>query len=191
MVDETGLDEIARAFADIVDSKRSWTAGHSGRVGALASAIGAASGADAAAQRRLLRAGLLHDIGELGVANRALDSADALTPEEFTVIKRHPLQTYDILSKIPPFADFARLAALHHERLTGKGYPWGLSGNEIGSEARVIAVTEAYDALVVWRPYRPALTPQTALMLMRSDAGFDHDVIGILEHVLGAEARAG
>ncbi|HLW49131.1 MAG TPA: HD domain-containing phosphohydrolase [bacterium] len=191
MVDDAGLDDVARAFADIVDSKRPWTAGHSSRVGALASAVVAASGGDAAGERRLLRAGLLHDIGELGVANRALDSTDALTPDEFTEIKRHPLQTYEILSKIPPFAGFARLASLHHERLNGMGYPWGLSGNEIGPEARMLAVAEVYDALILWRPYRPALTPQTALMLMRSDAGLDHDVIAVLERTLGAAARTG
>jgi len=191
MVDEAGLDDIARAFADVVDSKRPWTAGHSARVGALASALGAASGADAATERRLLRAGLLHDIGELGVANRALDSSDALTPDQFTEIKRHPLQTYEILSKIPPFAAFARLAALHHERLNGTGYPWGLTGDEIGPEARMLAVAEVYDALILWRPYRPALAPQTALMLMRSDTGLDSDVIAVLERILGAETRAG
>jgi HD-GYP domain-containing protein (c-di-GMP phosphodiesterase class II) len=191
MVDEAGLDDIARAFADVVDSKRPWTAGHSARVGALASALGAASGGDAATERRLLRAGLLHDIGELGVANRALDSSDALTPDEFIEIKRHPLQTYEILSKIQPFAGFARLAALHHERINGAGYPWGLAGDEIGPEARMLAVAEVYDALILWRPYRPALTPQTALMLMRSDAGLDQNVIAVLERILGAEARAG
>jgi HD-GYP domain-containing protein (c-di-GMP phosphodiesterase class II) len=191
VVDEAGLDEIARAFADIVDSKRSWTAGHSARVGALSASVAAARGADASGERRVLRAGLLHDIGELGVANRALDSTDALTPDEFTEIKRHPLQTYEILSKIPPFAGFARLASLHHERLNGSGYPWGLSGNEIGPEARTLAVAEVYDALILWRPYRPALTPQAALMLMRSDAGLDGDIIAALEGILGAAACAG
>ncbi|HEV2439385.1 MAG TPA: HD domain-containing phosphohydrolase [bacterium] len=191
MVDDAGLDEIARAFAGIVDSKRAWTAGHSARVGALAASIGAARGADAAGRRRLLRAGLLHDIGELGVANRALDESDALTPAEFTEIKQHTLQTYEILSKIPAFADFARLAALHHERLDGSGYPWGLSGDEIGPEARVLAVAEVYDALTIWRPYRSAMTPEEALMLMRSDAGLDHAVISALEEHLGAEGRAG
>ena len=191
MVDDAGLDEIARAFAGIVDSKRPWTAGHSARVGALSASIGAALGADAEGRRRLLRAGLLHDIGELSVANRALDESDALTPAEFTEIKQHSLQTYEILAKLPPFAGFARLAALHHERLDGSGYPWGLSGDEIGAEARVLAVAEVYDALTLWRPYRSAMTPQEALMLMRSDAGLDPAVITALEEHLGAEARAG
>src|SRR6202007_312695 len=94
-------------------------------------------------------AALPPDLGERGVATRALDSTDALTPDEFTEIKRHPLQTYEILSKIPPFAGFARLASLHHERLNGTGYPWGLSGKEIGAEARMLAVAEVYDALTL------------------------------------------
>jgi HD-GYP domain-containing protein (c-di-GMP phosphodiesterase class II) len=191
MVDDAGLDDVARAFAGIVDSKRSWTAGHSARVGALAASIGAALGADAAGRQRLLRAGFLHDIGELGVANRALDESEAVTPAEFAEIKQHPLHTFEILSKIPPFADFARLAALHHERLDASGYPWGLPGDDIGTEARVLAVAEVYDALTVWRPYRSAMTPQEALMLMRSDAGLDHAVIAALEEVLGPEARGG
>lgn len=191
MVDDAGLDEIARAFADIVDSKRPWTAGHSARVGALAAAIGARLGADGAGQKRLLRAGLLHDIGELGVANRALDETDALTPAEFTEIKQHPRRTHEILSKIPPFAEFAQLAALHHERLDGSGYPWGLSGDEIGREARVLAVAEVYDALTVWRPYRSAMASQEALMLMRSDEGLDAAVIDALEGHLAAEPLAG
>ncbi|HKX17597.1 MAG TPA: HD domain-containing phosphohydrolase, partial [bacterium] len=191
LVGDAGLEEIARAFASIVDSKRSWTEGHSDRVGALAAAIGARLGADAARQTQLLRAGLLHDIGELSVANRSLDESDALTPAEFTEIKRHPRQTYEILSKIPQFADVARLAALHHERLDGSGYPWGLSGDELGLEARALAVAEVYDALTVWRPYRSAMAPEEAFMVMRSDPGLDAAVIAALEEHLGAEARAG
>ncbi|HEV2359331.1 MAG TPA: HD domain-containing phosphohydrolase [bacterium] len=190
MLDDPGLDEVARVFADIADSKRRWTTGHSPRVGALASSVGAAMGMDAAARERLLRAGLLHDIGELGVANLALERADTLTPEQFLEIKEHPLHTYEILAKTPPFADVARLAALHHERLDGSGYPWGLSGDEIGLEPRVLAAAEVYDALTIWRPYRPAMTPQEALMLMRSDAGLDPDVIAALEPVLGAGTPA-
>lgn len=191
MVADAGLDEIARAFASIVDSKRSWTEGHSARVGELAAAIGARLGVDAAGQRQLLRAGLLHDIGELSVANRSLDESDALTPAEFTEIKRHPRQTYEILSKIPQFADVAGLAALHHERLDGSGYPWGLSEDEIRLEARVLAAAEVYDALTVWRPYRSAMAPQEAFMVMRSDPGLDAAVIAALEEHVGAEARSG
>ena len=191
IVADAGLEEIARAFAEITDSKRSWTAGHSARVGALAAAIGATLGADAASERRLLLGGLLHDFGELGVANRALDESDALTPAEFAEIKQHPRWTYEILSAIPPFADVARPASQHHERLDGSGYPWGLSGDEIGMEARVLAVAEVYDALTVWRPYRPAMSIQEALMLMRSDAGLDAGVISALEEYLRTEARAG
>lgn len=191
MVAEAGLEEIARAFAEIADSKRAWTAGHSARVGALAASIGAALGADAASQRRLLFGGFLHDIGELGVANRALDESDALTPAEFAEIKQHPRWTYEILSAIPPFADVAGPASQHHERLDGSGYPWGLSEDEIGVEARVLAVGEVYDALTVWRPYRPAMSVQEALMLMRSEPGLDADVISALEEYLRTEARAG
>jgi HD-GYP domain-containing protein (c-di-GMP phosphodiesterase class II) len=191
LVDDTGLDEIARAFAAIVDSKRPWTAGHSERVGELAAALGEALGADETGRRRLRRAGLLHDIGELAVANRALDESDALTPAEFAEIKQHPRWTYEILSKIPRFDDAARLASLHHERLDGSGYPWGAAAEELSTEARILAVAEVYDALTLWRPYRSALTPQEALMLMRSEDGLDADVIAALEAHRAAEARAG
>ena len=191
MTDDAGLDEIARAFADIVDSKRAWTVGHSARVGALAASIGRAMGADEAGCRRLLRAGLLHDIGELGVANRALEQPEALTPLEFAEIKEHPRRTQEILAASPPFAGLARLAALHHERLDGSGYPWGLPAGELSRDARVLAVAEVYDALTIWRPYREAMTPEEALMLMRSDEGLDPQVIEALEGVLGAESRAG
>jgi HD-GYP domain-containing protein (c-di-GMP phosphodiesterase class II) len=187
MVDDAGLEEIARAFGDIVDSKRAWTVGHSARVGALAASIGGAMGADEAERRRLLLAGLLHDIGELGVANRALEESDALTPLEFAEIKEHPRQTQEILDASPPFAGLARLAALHHERLDGSGYPWGLAAADLSRDARVLAVAEVYDALTIWRPYRAAMTPEEALMLMRSDEGLDHDVIEALEGVLAGQ----
>lgn len=186
-VDAEGLDEIARAFADIIDAKSPFTFQHSSRVAAYADAMAGALGHDAPARRELLRAGLLHDIGKLGVSNRILDKPGALTPEERAAVERHPRLTLDILSRVGVFAPFARTAALHHEKLDGTGYPWGVTGAALDTRARILCVADIYDALTSDRPYRPALTPAEALGIIERDRdrGLCGEAIDALRRALG------
>lgn len=170
-VDDEGLNEVARAFADIIDAKSPFTFEHSRRVADYAVAMGRALGFDDDEIRRLYRAGLLHDIGKLGVSNRILDKAGPLTEEERTAMERHPANSYSILERVSAFRDFAWTAALHHEKLDGTGYPYGLTGERLDTASRCLTVADIYDALTTDRPYRAGMTPERAFELIDADAG--------------------
>ena len=124
--DDDRLDRIAEAFARVIDAKSPFTARHSERVAEIAVGIGGILGFDPETQRDLRRAGLLHDIGKLAISNRILDKPGKLTEAEFAAIKRHPAHSLEILARAPCFAAIAALAANHHERIDGSGYPRGL-----------------------------------------------------------------
>jgi HD-GYP domain-containing protein (c-di-GMP phosphodiesterase class II) len=170
-LDDAGLDGVARAFGGIIDAKSPYTARHSERVAEYAVRIARARGLGADAERRLHRAGLLHDVGKLGVSNRILDKAGPLTAEERLAVQAHPRHTWEILSRVGAFADFARPAALHHEKLDGSGYPWGLAGDALDDAARTLAVADIYEALTADRPYRAGMPPAAALAILRRERG--------------------
>lgn len=175
------LDRIAFAFAAVIDAKTPYTARHSTNVARYAVRIMGALGADAQTSRDVLRAGLLHDIGKLGVSNRILDKPAKLTDEEFVEVRKHPTWTLEILRHVQAFEHFADAAAQHHERLDGRGYPWRLSGEQVGTMARVLAVSDVYEALTANRPYREGLTVPAVVGIMSRDRGTAFD-----PHVLDA-----
>jgi HD-GYP domain-containing protein (c-di-GMP phosphodiesterase class II) len=170
-VDDAGLDEIARAFAEIIDAKSPYTFRHSTNVATYAERVGAMSGLDAAECKRLWRAGMLHDIGKLGVSNSILDKNGPLSDDERKAVTEHPRFTWDILSRVHAFADFARPAALHHEKLDGSGYPWGLAGDALDPSERVLVVVDIYEALTADRPYRAGMPPEKAFRILEQDRG--------------------
>lgn len=171
LVDERGIDEVARAFAEIIDAKSPFTYDHSTRVAQYATAIAAELGLAAADVRRLNRAALLHDIGKLGVSGRVLDKPGPLTRSERAEMQRHPAHTWEILSRVGAFADFARMASLHHEKLDGSGYPWGVNGEDLDLPTRILCVADIFEALTAPRPYREAMPVSVALEIIRKDAG--------------------
>jgi len=171
LVDERGVDDVARAFADIIDAKSPFTYQHSTRVAEYACSIAAKVGLSGEEIRRLRRAAWLHDIGKLGVSSRVLDKSGPLSRNERQEMQRHPVHTWEILSRVSAFEDFARMAALHHEKLDGSGYPWGLKGEELDLATRILCVADVFEALTSARPYRVALAPRVALDLIRRDAG--------------------
>ncbi|MBA3889940.1 MAG: HD domain-containing protein [Gemmatimonadaceae bacterium] len=171
VIDDEELDEIARAFADIIDAKSPYTFEHSTRVAAYAERMATVLQYGEVDLRRMRRAGLLHDIGKLGVSNRILDKPGKLDLPEMQEVELHPRHTYDILSRVPAFASFARMAALHHEKLDGTGYPWGVTAERLDRDARILAVADIYDALTSARPYREALSRDVALQIIESERG--------------------
>jgi len=194
MADEAALDRVAEAFAEVIDRKSEYTGRHSVAVSVYAVRIARELGWDDGRVRRLRRAGLLHDIGKLGVSSRILDKPGKLTDEEYAAIKEHTRHTYDILSRVTPFADMALSAAAHHERLDGRGYHLGLTAERLGPEARALAVADVFDALTADRPYRGPMAPEEAFAILWKDAGaaFDAECVAALESagggVLGAPA---
>ncbi len=186
VVDEDYLDDIASAFADVVDAKSPFTAGHSKRVTLYADMIAETLGLDASHRRFIRRAALLHDIGKLGVSNQILDKPGKLDEAEWQSVKSHPLHSLQILERVQGFAALAPVAGAHHERLDGKGYPFGISGDAISLEARILTVADVFDALSAERPYRKAMVMADALAIMDKDVGtaFDPDCMHALRAAL-------
>jgi len=170
-VDDRGLDDVARAFAEIIDAKSSYTYQHSTNVAKYARATAFELGFEKRDVAVLNRAALLHDIGKLGVSSRILDKAGPMTDDERQEMQRHPLYTWEILQRVSAFAGFARMAALHHEKLDGTGYPWGVKAEDLDIPARILCVADIYEALTAHRPYRAGLTRDAALKIIRSGVG--------------------
>jgi putative nucleotidyltransferase with HDIG domain len=162
-VDEHRLDTVAEAFAKVIDAKSPFTARHSQNVAFLAVQTGKDLGMSRTELRTLRRAALLHDIGKLGVSNRILDKPSALDPVEVEAMRRHTGYSFEILSRVPRFRQFAATAAAHHEKLNGSGYHLGLKGEALGQSARVLAVADICEAMSAERPYRKGMPIETVL----------------------------
>ncbi len=179
MADDDYLDDIAAAFARVIDAKSPYTSGHSDRVALFTDLIAEEMGIDEDGRRLLRRAALLHDIGKLGVSNSVLDKPAKLDDIEWGAMKRHAEFSEMILSHIGAFADLARIGGAHHERLDGKGYPRGLTAEEIPMEVRIVSTADVFDALTADRPYRAAMPISKALAILWEGAGESHDPICI------------
>jgi HD-GYP domain-containing protein (c-di-GMP phosphodiesterase class II) len=190
IADDARLDQIAVAFAGVVDAKSPWTYRHSDRASMITLGMAGALDADARLMRDLRRAALLHDIGKLSVSNRILDKPARLTAAEFAQIREHPLVTERILRRVPGCGHLASLAGAHHERLDGSGYPRGLSAAQLTTPMRLLAVADVYEALTAPRPYRDALSSDDALAVIRADvpARFDRETFTLLQGLLAQDA---
>lgn len=185
-VDEEYLDDIAAAFAQVIDSKSPFTSGHSERVTLFTDMVAEELGVPLDRRRWLKRAALLHDIGKLGVSNAILDKPGKLDDAEWAAMKLHAAHSETILSRIAAFRDLAAVAGAHHERLDGRGYPRGLKGDQIVLETRIITTADIFDALTADRPYRAAMPVSKALVIMSEMAGtaIDPDCLQALRRAL-------
>lgn len=180
----SSLRPLAGIFAHVVDAKSPYTADHSVRVARLARHLGELAGLAHEELEDLEIAGLLHDLGKLGVPDEILEKDGPLSPAERSIIERHPYETYQILRRVDVFRSIAGWAAWHHEQPNGKGYPFALSGGEIPLPARIVAVADGFQALAADRPYRRSMSPEAAMARLteRARAGeLDSDVV----HALG------
>jgi HD-GYP domain-containing protein (c-di-GMP phosphodiesterase class II) len=187
-----GLDAVTDVFAAVIDAKSPWTYRHSDRTSVIATSLAAALDADPATLRDLNRAARLHDIGKLGISNTILDKPAALTRSERATVETHPAITGSILERVPGLRKIAPLAAAHHERLDGSGYPNGWTAGELTMPMRVLAVADVYDALTSPRPYRRALSSEETLGILAAEAPrrLDPDAVRALESMrAGAPAR--
>lgn len=170
-IDEDYLDDITAAFGEVIDAKSPFTAGHSQRVGQVTAALAAELGFAPPDCRRLVRAACLHDVGKLGVSNRILDKPGPLDDREWVDMRQHALLTGEILGRIGVLHDMAMIAAAHHERLDGAGYPLRMNGTLIALETRIITTADVFDALTADRPYRAAMPFDKALGIMAEMSG--------------------
>ncbi|HYH83617.1 MAG TPA: HD domain-containing phosphohydrolase, partial [Longimicrobium sp.] len=171
MAGDARLDQVAEAFAQVIDAKSPYTFHHSEGVARWAVETGRVLGFGAARLAELRRAALLHDIGKLGVSNRILDKPARLSDGEMAIVRRHPEYTVRILSRVGRFRELAEVAGAHHERIDGRGYHRGLAAGTLSADARILAVADIYDALSAARPYREALPHDRVMEIMRADAG--------------------
>jgi len=162
--------------------------GHSENVSALSEAIGREMGLGQPDLDDLKTAGVIHDIGKIGVSDRILEKSGPLDEDEWQEMKRHPEIGYSILSTVNEYSPFAEIVLSHHERWDGTGYPKGLKRGEIPLFSRILAVAEAYDAMVSGRSYRKAMGREEAVAELRRCAGtqFDPEVVDVfIEKVFG------
>jgi len=151
------VESMMRALAASIDARDGMTAGHSARVAHYSVGIARAYGLEGQALYAIYYAALLHDYGKIGVDDAVLKKPARLTPEEYKHIQLHPKYSYDILSKIefpPDLSELPMMAATHHERMDGQGYPFGLEGDEIPIAGRIMAIADVYDSLTRKRHYR-------------------------------------
>lgn len=188
------LRQLAVVFATIVDAKSPFTAEHSLRVAAVARRLADAAHLDEERQGLVEVAALLHDIGKLRVPDQILEKPGKLDGKERMRVTRHAFDTWQILSRIDGFEEMARWAAYHHEWVRGGGYPFGVSGKDLGPEARLVAVADVFQALRQDRPYRGRMPLSVALGhidAMAVEGKLDGDFVSLLHRdIVGCEAAA-
>jgi HD-GYP domain-containing protein (c-di-GMP phosphodiesterase class II) len=177
-----------RMLAAAIDEKDPYTRGHSGRVAKYSLILGDGLGLNAEELDRLRISALLHDVGKIGVDDRVLKKPGKLDEEEFALMKQHTIKGANIMRPVAQLKDMLPGIELHHERMDGGGYPYGLSGDSIPMMARIIAVADTFDAITTNRPYQSAMDVDFALQRIRSLAvtKFDPEVVAALENAIAA-----
>jgi HD-GYP domain-containing protein (c-di-GMP phosphodiesterase class II) len=180
------FDAALLAIANFVDLKSPYSLGHAPAVAELSARAGAQLGLSAGNVRTLRRAGLVHDLGRLGISNSIWDKPGRLGAGELERVRMHPYLTERMLHQSQALAPFGAIAVQHRERLDGSGYPRGLAGAAISLPARILGAADAYQAMREPRPYRPALSADAAAAALRADVSGGRLDAQAVEAVLGA-----
>ena len=167
--------QIMHTLAGTIDAKDKYTNGHSVRVAQYSLELAKKAGKEEKEQERIYFMGMLHDIGKIGIPDTIITKQSGLTDEEYALICSHPVIGAEILQNISEIPKLDVGARWHHERYDGKGYPDGLSGEQIPEEARLIAVADAYDAMASRRSYRDVLPQKEVYEEIRKGAGTQFD----------------
>lgn len=178
------MKDLHRLNAEL-ESKDSYTKGHSERVHNYSIEIATEMGLNRESMLQVAFAALFHDIGKIDVPAEILKKGDALNDEEYLVIKDHPTKGANLIKKVK-YKDVSKIVAQHHERLDGSGYPKGLTEDEICLEARIIAIADAYDAMTTDRPYRKGWEQERAISELKKWSGvtYDAEVVSAFERYL-------
>ena len=182
---EALLVGVVRAMVSAIDAKDAYTCGHSERVALVARSLGRHLGLDKNQCERLYLTGLVHDLGKIGIRDAVLRKPGRLTEEEFDEIKRHPDKGWAILQGLDELNYVFPGVLHHHESYDGTGYPDALAGDAIPLVARILAVADAYDAMVSDRPYRPGMAHEKVERILREGSGVQWDP-GVIEAFFSA-----
>jgi hypothetical protein len=174
---QEAYEATIRSLIQAVETKDSYTRGHSERVSRASVLIGRTSGMREDRVESLRYAGMLHDVGKLGVPTSVLQKAGKLTEAEFESIQQHPARGREITKDLEFLGEAIEGIHLHHERIDGRGYPLGLKGSEIPEFARIIAVADAFDSMTTTRSYRGARTIEDAVHELRRCKGSQFDPV--------------
>lgn len=177
------ITAVAETMAKVIDFKSPFTRRHSGGVARVARLLAEKAGFTQDHCDIVKVAGLLHDLGKLGVPEAILDKPGKLTASEFNLIKKHTYYTYHILKMVDGFDTINHYASCHHETLSGKGYPFKLDGTELKPGARIVAVADIFAALTEERPYRGAMKKEQVIQILgdQSRRGvLDQDITALL-----------
>jgi len=171
------LDSLVQA----IDAKDHYTKRHSDVVAEYAMKLAARLRLSEESQRALRMAGLLHDVGKLVIPDEVLKKPGSLSPEEYKVVKQHVVIGEVLIRELPQLKDIIQAVSCHHERYDGSGYPRGLKGRRIPLLGRIIAIADAYSAMILDRPYRKALTLRQVITELESGAGnqFDPEMVSV------------
>ncbi|RXF77800.1 HD domain-containing protein [Desulfovibrio sp. DS-1] len=170
VLDADGIISFSALFSLVIDSRSPFTATHSSGVAETARLLARWAGFDGPQGKALYVAGLLHDIGKLGVPLDILEKPGRLDEQEMAGMRRHAEHSMDILASVPGFTSVATWGALHHERMDGSGYPYGLTGDDLPLPARIVAVADVFTAIAEDRPYRRGMPPEAARAVLRDQA---------------------
>ncbi|MBK9118354.1 MAG: HD-GYP domain-containing protein [Phycisphaerales bacterium] len=163
--------ETVCTLVNAIDAKDNYTSRHSERVGSFAQMMGEALRLPRAQLQTLEWAGLLHDVGKIGIPEQILSKTGKLTPAEFELMKTHTRIGYEVLKPVARFEPVLDAVLYHHENHDGSGYPEGLRGDQVPLEARIIHLVDIFDAVTTARPYRAAFSYEDALQLLRTGSG--------------------
>ena len=179
-------DTTIRTLMGVLYEKSSREEQHSRRVSGYCFALGTQLGLSLEHRIQLGKIGLLHDIGKISIPNAILDKQGPLLPMEWEEIHQHPINGHRFLSAVVGMDEVAETVLAHHEHFDGQGYPNGLRGQQIPFNARIVAVADAYDAMVSARPYRSRLTHKEALEELKQGARrqFDPDIVAAFFELL-------
>jgi len=177
--------EFVGSLANALDARDRYTAGHSLRVSQLSCATAVAMGLGVEEVERIRIGALLHDIGKIGIADSVLQKPGRLTDDEFAIVKEHPAIGRRILEGVHGFSPYLEAVELHHENWDGSGYPKGQAGEETPVDARIIHVSDAYDAMTTKRSYRRGMTHERAIRELIGNAGsqFDPQVVEVFANL--------
>lgn len=180
-------------LANALEAKDAYTRGHSSRVAGMARQLALGAGLSRSAAETVARAGLLHDLGKIGVPESILTKSGALTADEWQIMRRHPVTSAQIVAPLEFFDQGAIILRHHHERYDGSGYPDGLRGELIPFGARIVAVADVYDALTSDRPYRPRLSHAEAIRHLVEARGrtLDGRLVALFLDLFGADGPPG
>ncbi|MCX6645753.1 MAG: HD domain-containing protein [bacterium] len=181
--------QIAKAIASAVDARDPYLVGHGDRVSEFAQAIARTHGLETKFIERLSLAGLLHDLGRLGIPESILSKPGNLTPEEMNIVKSHPGLSVRFLERVEYLSDTFSSIRHHHEKYDGSGYPDGLEGEDIPLGARILTVADAFDAMTSPRPFRGPKTDAAALKELKKNAGKQFDPIIVEAFVRAHDER--